>query len=186
MQKLRWNLRPGTPEDRVFVFSSFLRSYVDTLPGPARAQIECTCRVCGKTTQTPVASLRLPCPSCAKPVSNMAGEKDSVRLDLGDYQELHRDMEARLAHDRLLVACSPEDPSLILGWALFNEKDAELVYVYVKQNYRGQGIATDLLGRLISPPCRVVYPYATRSGTQLLLRLQDAMAPGRLTFCYLP
>lgn len=48
----------------------------------------------------------------------------------------------------VLVACSPETPELIYGYAV-GEAPNVLHYVYVKKDYRGQGIGKRLLSHLL-------------------------------------
>lgn len=50
-----------------------------------------------------------------------------------------------LSRSQVLVAVAPEDPSLIIGWVCF-EKDAGVVhYVWCRDPYRRQGVASEML-----------------------------------------
>ena len=176
---LRWKLRPGKADDHPFVFSSFLRSYIAALTPPARARVRIKCGHCGVEHRTAFADLAALCPDCLTPSKGLV-------LELGDFDALHVDMEARLASCRLLVACDETTDETILGWALYDEVESELIYVYTKQNYRSKGVASSLLEDLLHKPGRVFYPYSTRQGAQLAMRIMDARAPGEITFCHMP
>jgi len=104
------------------------------------------------------------------------------------YRVFHNVIEKSINDLGVLVAYNPEDPDHILGYVIGNS--AEIVYVYVKQDYRGLGVATDLIKRalLCGMPdfigggpggvCTVSYPEAvrysilTRSGAGLLKHLK--------------
>jgi len=176
---LRWKLRPGKSEDHPFVYSSFLRSYIASLTPPARARVRIKCGRCSAEHSPSVSDLAALCPDCSTPIKGLV-------LELGDFEALHTDLEARLDSCRLLVACGESEAETILGWALFNEGESELIYVYTKQNYRSQGVASSLIEALLRKPGRVFYPYSTRQGAQLAMRIMDARAPGEITFCHMP
>lgn len=53
---------------------------------------------------------------------------------------------------KILVACAPEEPDVVLGWAVVEgdgEKPHVLHYVHVKEHLRRLGIATQLVQALV-------------------------------------
>lgn len=62
----------------------------------------------------------------------------------------HRVVEALLARSAVLVACSPDDPDTIVGWACAEAMEGALVlhYVYVKHDFRRYGVARALVRAL--------------------------------------
>ena len=68
---------------------------------------------------------------------------DATRKDFSNSCRamLGREMRAGAS---LYVACCPEVPDQIWGWALARDK-AEVIFVYVRHRYRKNGIATALL-----------------------------------------
>lgn len=53
---------------------------------------------------------------------------------------------------KILIACDPTDPDLIIGYVVYSASEARPVihYVHVKVRFRGFGIGTELLNR-VSP-----------------------------------
>jgi GNAT superfamily N-acetyltransferase len=70
-----------------------------------------------------------------------------------------------LATGTLEVACNPDEPDQILGWAL--REPGRLHYVYVKDPWRRDGIARDLLARA---PLQS-FTHRTPAGDRLLARV---------------
>lgn len=66
--------------------------------------------------------------------------RDAGRAYMHDMKWLVR---AWLARAALLVACDPEEPGAIWGWAV-TRRDV-ILYVYVRQEFRRHGIARALL-----------------------------------------
>lgn len=64
------------------------------------------------------------------------------------YSEHHKIIENLLKTCEVIIACSDDDVSQILGWACFEKVQGAFVlhYIYTKQTYRMLGIA----GRLLS------------------------------------
>jgi GNAT superfamily N-acetyltransferase len=100
--------------------------------------------------------------------------KESLRDGLflhWSWVQYKRDMNHaidRLRNDadvRWLVACDAEDPSCIFGWICYDWVLSVVHYVYIKQPYRRQGIAKELLEKRTGLPSPVTcfYSFETRS-----------------------
>ena len=63
------------------------------------------------------------------------------------FQIMHDVFEYLLEKNRLLVACGRDDEDMIYGWVLGSHD--EVSYVYVKQSFRGLGIANGLIYSLL-------------------------------------
>lgn len=57
--------------------------------------------------------------------------------------EMTRTIRRLLDTAECRVACNPDDPDQLVGFAAFN--GPELHYAYTKQDFRGMGVARDLL-----------------------------------------
>ena len=66
------------------------------------------------------------------------------------YPTFTQRLEYMLKTSTILVACSNEDPSHILGYAIVNKDHTWdiLHYVYVKYTFRRMGVATELVKHL--------------------------------------
>jgi GNAT superfamily N-acetyltransferase len=82
--------------------------------------------------------------------------RDAGRAYLHDMKWIVR---AWLARAALLVACDPEQPGAIWGWAV--TRDAVLFYVYVRQEFRRQGIARALLRPYLARTAPVIFAAKT-------------------------
>src|SRR5579859_1846901 len=60
-------------------------------------------------------------------------------------------IESLLKTANVMVACYPEDPSEILGYVIYQEIDSALIlhYIYVKQPYRMNHVASDIISKVI-------------------------------------
>jgi GNAT superfamily N-acetyltransferase len=79
------------------------------------------------------------------------------------FRDCTRLIKTILAHDdaRVEIACLSDDPNLILGAAVFNSDN--LVWIYVKADYRGRGIAT-----LLAKEAKTVSNPSTRIGKAIV------------------
>lgn len=59
--------------------------------------------------------------------------------------EMDRTIGKLCARGQVIVAHDPEDDDHLVGFAVVSVDGRELHYVYVKQQFRGQGIARDML-----------------------------------------
>lgn len=95
-------------------------------------------------------------------------------------------LQALLNHTavRFIVACERNNDNIIYGWAAAIKGEA-LFYVYVKHDYRGQGIATHLLKQLdIQPGDSIDVAHYTPQGGGLLkalnINIVDKRAPANI------
>ena len=109
-------------------------------------------------------------------------------IDRATYFRVYHDiMEKAITGLGVLVAHNPDDPDHILGYVVGNA--AEIAYVYVKQDYRGLGIATDLVKvclqnhELLTGHPPVKHSLLTRSGYGLLQYLKSYVLQD-VDFCY--
>ena len=58
----------------------------------------------------------------------------------------------------VIIACDPQVPEMIYGWLLFGRNNI-IHYIYVKANYRLQGIASMLVGAAIEELEPVLYTH---------------------------
>jgi len=75
---------------------------------------------------------------------------------LRGHKKLVRDILAR-PDTALLVACHPDDPDTILGWACTGPD--VVFYVFVKRDVRRVGVASSLLAPYVESPREVVYTH---------------------------
>lgn len=100
------------------------------------------------------------------------------------YDRHHRILEVILPRASTVVACHPQDPDVIFGWACaeFINESFVLHFVYVKNNFKthfrngepeGFGIGTKLVEALLTneEPERVIYTHETKQGKEFLKRL---------------
>ena len=69
----------------------------------------------------------------------------------------------------VLVACWTARPDEIFGWCI--KQDANLIYVYVKEKYRGRGVARALVMKLFDSQPYI--KYSTSAGIGLVRHLFD-------------
>ena len=63
----------------------------------------------------------------------------------------HKLLERILKRSKVLIACNPEDPSHVFGFFVFEESPTVYCHwLYIKQAYRGQGLAREML-RFVVP-----------------------------------
>jgi GNAT superfamily N-acetyltransferase len=77
-----------------------------------------------------------------------------------------------VARHALTVFADDESPDVILGWALYSEPNL-LVYVFVREDFRRQGIARALLARLSRSS---TYAFRTTAWQQASPRLAPSMS----------
>lgn len=100
-------------------------------------------------------------------------------VDGKTYFDRHRVLvNTLIQHDKGLVACDPDEPSVVYGFVVYEltERIAVIDYVYVKKDFRGFGIAKELIKRAIDgrPDVRHVQLPVRRPGedrTAALTRL---------------
>lgn len=63
------------------------------------------------------------------------------------FSEQHKLVEKLLKRCTTVIACNPTDPASIYGWACFERVEGTFVlhYAYVKQPFRGLGLAKEIL-----------------------------------------
>ncbi|HRH25107.1 MAG TPA: hypothetical protein PLQ20_02090 [Candidatus Paceibacterota bacterium] len=73
-----------------------------------------------------------------------------------------------------IVCVSTDDPTLILGWICVEEppesKAIIMHYIYVKEAFKKEGIATDLIHRAIPKDKKILYTHRTERGGIILDR----------------
>lgn len=83
------------------------------------------------------------------------------------YYQHHKVLEHLIPRSIVVVACSEDDPDLIVGWVCAELVDTALVvhYVYVKHDYRRMGVAKALLTFLVDAekPPAVMYTHKTKA-----------------------
>lgn len=74
------------------------------------------------------------------------------------YDYFHRTLESVYAKSAVIVACDPEDPNTVYGYAVAELKEETLVlhWVYVKFSFRGFGIAKAMEAELLKIPHKTV------------------------------
>lgn len=72
------------------------------------------------------------------------------------FHNYHRPIRERILSQptlAIIICSSKEDPSQIIGWIavepLFKRESMIIHYIYVKQLYKDEGIATELFGKVI-------------------------------------
>lgn len=91
----------------------------------------------------------------------------------------HDFLEKVLAMDgiRIKVACLKEDPEVILGYAVLNQENTVLNWVFVKSAWRGIGV-----GRSLTPSTLQSVSHLTKTGTSILRTLPGVVFnPFKLT-----
>lgn len=111
--------RAATPEDEVFIFSSWLRSHHEMGDWPHRLAIDRCILGEGKR-----------CACC----------KYSHRRYFDDHKHVVLKL---IRSSQTVVACNPAKRWQVMGFATF--EPAVLHWVHVKKFYRRQGVASDLL-----------------------------------------
>lgn len=87
-------------------------------------------------------------------LSYFQGGGNYVLLTPQEFHEFHRPIRDKILNSprvAIIVACAKEDPELIIGYSIV-EKPKEsngliLHYVYTKQAFKREGIATELIKR---------------------------------------
>lgn len=82
------------------------------------------------------------------------------------YQQKHHEIEVYRARGaNFTIACDPEDPTTIFGWAC--GEPPVIHFVYVKPYFRSQGIAKALVKSILGDvPC-VAYTHKTASSESI-------------------
>jgi GNAT superfamily N-acetyltransferase len=88
------------------------------------------------------------------------------------FPSLHDELEEHLKRGRLLVAPLPGFDDEWAGWALGGNH--ALIWVFVKQPWRGQGVSVDLLRGLLSPG-DAWYPYHGDGAEDYLVALEPKL-----------
>lgn len=111
------------------------------------------------------------------------------------YREQRRVAETLLQRATTLVACDPESPTTIWGWAIAEEVDAYLVlhFVYVRGGFQDVGIGTKLVSAFLGAAkgaVALVYTHQTKAGRKWADKMAER-APmtahnGRLPVIYNP
>lgn len=91
-----------------------------------------------------------------------------------EFHSFHRPIRERFfakPNTQVLVCCSSVDPWLILGWIATESVRGALImhYIYVKETFRGRGIAKLLMKRAIHPR-PVVYTHTTDKAESIIRR----------------
>lgn len=110
------------------------------------------------------------------------------------YREQRRVCETLLLRASTLVACDPESPSTIWGWAVAEEVDESLVlhFVYVRGGFQDLGIGSHLVATFLraSNAVSLVYTHQTKAGRKWAEKMSEAlpMTPhnGRMPAVYNP
>lgn len=101
------------------------------------------------------------------------GKKSHRLLSPDDFHSFHRPIRDRffLKPNTTVIVCCPEiDPWLVAGWiALEILASSKLVlhYIYVKEGFRNEGIASELMKRAIGSSS-VVMSHLTDRGVKIL------------------
>lgn len=99
-------------------------------------------------------------------------------------QQHHKIVTQLLARSLVLVACDEAAPNVIWGWTCAEMINDTLVvhYTYVKEAFRGFGIASKLIAELLAheTPEALVYTHDTKSANSFLdgLRGNGTLNPG--------
>lgn len=111
------------------------------------------------------------------------------------YNEQRRVAETLLQRASVLVACDPESPTTIWGWAIGEEVDCYLVvhFIYVRGGFQDLGIGTHLVQTFLdgSLGCvALVYTHQTKAGRKWAEKMSER-APqtehnGRMPVIYNP
>lgn len=93
-----------------------------------------------------------------------------------DYHRKHRENLFANPRASIIVCCGSKDFNLILGWIAFEKpKKSEgmiLHYIYVKQAFKGNGIAKELVGKaLLKGP--ISYTHATERAWRIIDSCKD-------------
>ena len=90
------------------------------------------------------------------------------------FEEHHRVVTSLLARGEVVIAANREDPGQIIGWACFEEGAVPILhYVYVKQAFRGLGIARHML----SPVQKGAFVYTHEPDASKKLFAQGIYSP---------
>ena len=91
------------------------------------------------------------------------------------FHKYHRPIRENIlnsAQATVIIACAKSDPDLILGWICVekpsNFKGLLLHFIYIKQAFRGQGIARDLMAKSIGEIKPVIFSCLTRKAAKIL------------------
>jgi hypothetical protein len=66
--------------------------------------------------------------------------KDDYKVKSSWFKAFYDKVKHQLAHSTVLIACMSDDPNTILGYAILTGD--KLIFTYVKELFRNQGIAT--------------------------------------------
>lgn len=104
--------------------------------------------------------------------SYMDGRKDHKLISSDDFHSFHRPIREKFfkTPTATCIVCSPDDdPWLILGWIAVQQMTTGLIlhYIYVKNAFKNQGIAKQLIKRSL-PSSPVFYTHLTDRASKIL------------------
>lgn len=111
------------------------------------------------------------------------------------YNEQRRVAETLLQRATVLVACDPESPTTIWGWAIGEEVDSFLVvhFVYVRGGFQDYGIGGHLVSTFLAGArgaVALVYTHQTKAGRKWAEKMAERMPQtehnGRMPVIYNP
>lgn len=140
--------RDGLTRDRDYVLRS-----VTQPDGELRRFIEMTWRL-----------------SYSRPWSDFAATPGAPSFDM--YHRCQgKAMELALERGEVLLACDVQDSDLVLGWLCFRRPDIGH-YVYVKEAYRGQGVARALFAEAFGAAQKIyaTHVHTVSTATRLTVR----------------
>lgn len=97
--------------------------------------------------------------------------KDSVLL--ATFHRIHRPKRDAFFQNpsaAIIVCCSKQDPNLIIGWIAAEQIETDLNvlhYIYVKQAFKGEGIAKELISKTFRKN-PIVYTHSTEKAERIL------------------
>lgn len=99
------------------------------------------------------------------------------------FGEIFFHVKIKLANAHVLIACSDEEPNLILGYAVVEHECLE--FIWVKERYREKGIGCLLLTRLpikyFNPKCLTHDGVRLINNLNLKERIRETQGPGAST-----
>lgn len=78
--------------------------------------------------------------------------------------------ERLIKHATIKIACLPDEEDIIIGYSILSNDYTTVHWVYVKKDWRKQGIATSLVPKYAS-----YVTHLTALGKELLPKLKDAV-----------
>lgn len=110
--------------------------------------------------------------------SYFKGCLDHQKLTPQEFHEYHRPLRERFFSRptaTVIVCAWNEDPNIIYGWIaveVLPKSGLILHYVYVKESFKGERIATELLERAL-PERPVFFSHLTERANKIILSNQD-------------